>query len=59
VETLKEEKILEPEKAEDVQKQLERLQEKSSAVDPNKTWEALDHIKNRIPTSPGRQRKRL
>jgi hypothetical protein len=45
VETLKEEKILEPEKAEDTQKQLERLQEKSSAVDPNKTWEALDHIK--------------
>ncbi len=45
VETLKEEKILEPEKAEDVQKELQRLQEKSSAIDPSKTWEALDHIK--------------
>jgi hypothetical protein len=45
VETLKEEKILEPDKADETQKQLERLQEKSSAMDPNKTWEALDHIK--------------
>lgn len=45
VQTLKEEKILEPEKAEDTEKQLAKLQEKSSAVDPNKTWEALDHIK--------------
>src|SRR5204863_5930378 len=27
------------------EKQLERLKDQSSAVDPNKTWEALDHIK--------------
>jgi hypothetical protein len=45
VETLKQEKILEANKAEDLQKQLARLKEQSSAVDPNKTWEALDHIK--------------
>jgi hypothetical protein len=45
VQTLKEEKILEPTKAEELQKQLARLKEQSSAVDPNKTWEALDHIK--------------
>jgi hypothetical protein len=45
VETLKEEKILEEEKAEDLQKQLTQLKEQSSAVDPAKTWEALDHIK--------------
>jgi hypothetical protein len=45
VETLKQEKILDPNKADEMQKQLDRLKEQSSAVDPNKTWEALDHIK--------------
>ena len=45
VETLKQEKILEPKKADDLQKQLAGLKEKSSALDPNKTWEALDHLK--------------
>lgn len=45
VETLKQEKILDPNKADEMQKQLERLKEQSSAIDPNKTWEALDHIK--------------
>jgi hypothetical protein len=42
---LKEEKILEPEKARDLEQQLGRLKEQSSAADPNRTWEALDHIK--------------
>ena len=32
-------------KAEDLKKQLEQVQEQSSALDPNKTWEALDHMK--------------
>jgi hypothetical protein len=45
IELLKQEKILEPDKANDLEKQLERLKEQSSASDPNKTWEALDHIK--------------
>jgi hypothetical protein len=45
IETLKEEKILEPDKAADMEKELERLQGKASALDPNKTWEALDHLK--------------
>ncbi|MBC8094258.1 MAG: hypothetical protein H7Y43_00455 [Akkermansiaceae bacterium] len=45
LETLKQEKILEPEKADEMQKQLEKLREQSSALDPNKTWEALDHLK--------------
>jgi len=45
VETLKQEKILELPKANELQKQLSRLEQKSSALDPNKTWEALDHIK--------------
>ena len=45
VKVLKEEKILEPKKADDAQQQLAKLKEQSSAVDPAKTWEALDHIK--------------
>ena len=45
IETLQEEKIIEDTKAEDLQNQLNRLEQKSSGFDPNKTWEALDHIK--------------
>jgi hypothetical protein len=45
VKTLNQEKIIEDKKAEDLQKQLAQLQKDSSSVDPNKTWEALDHIK--------------
>jgi hypothetical protein len=45
VQTLKDEKILEEKKAEETQKQLADMQEKSSGLDPSKTWEALDHIK--------------
>ena len=45
VKVLKEEKILEPKKADGTQQQLAKLKEQSSAVDPAKTWEALDHIK--------------
>ncbi len=45
VKTLAEEKILPDKKADDLQKQLAQLQKDSSSVDPDKTWEALDHIK--------------
>jgi hypothetical protein len=45
VQTLKDEKILEEKKADETQKQLTNMQEKSSGLDPSKTWEALDHIK--------------
>jgi hypothetical protein len=45
VKTLQQEKIVEDKKAEDLQKQLTQLKQDSSALDPNKTWEALDHIK--------------
>lgn len=45
VQTLKDEKLLEEKKAEETQKELTKLEEKSSGLDPNKTWEALDHIK--------------
>jgi hypothetical protein len=45
IDTLEEEKILEEKKVDDLQKQLTQLQEKSSGVDPHRTWEALDHIK--------------
>ncbi|HTB82338.1 MAG TPA: hypothetical protein VK742_01675 [Candidatus Sulfotelmatobacter sp.] len=45
VKTLTQEKILDDKKSDDLQKQLSELQKDSSGYDPNKTWEALDHIK--------------
>jgi hypothetical protein len=45
VQTLAQEKILPEQKADDLQKQLSQLEKDSSGVDPDKTWEALDHIK--------------
>ena len=45
VKTLAQEKIVPDKKADDLQKQLSQLQKDSSSYDPNKTWEALDHIK--------------
>jgi len=45
VQTLDQEKILPEQKASDVLKQLSQLQKDASGYDPNKTWEALDHIK--------------
>ena len=45
VKTLAQEKIVDDKKADDLQKQLSQLQKDSSSYDPNKTWEALDHIK--------------
>jgi hypothetical protein len=45
VQLLQQEKIVKDQKAEDFHKQLSQLKEDSSAVDPDKTWEALDHIK--------------
>jgi hypothetical protein len=45
VKTLEQEKIIGDKKAADLQKQLSQLQKDSSGRDPDKTWEALDHIK--------------
>src|SRR6202012_543616 len=45
VKTLAQEKIVDDKKADDLQKQLSQLQKDASGMDPNKTWEALDHIK--------------
>lgn len=45
VRTLAQEKLVPDKKAEDLDKQLNQLQKESSSVDPDKTWEALDHIK--------------
>jgi len=45
VQTLAQEKIVPEKKADDLQKQLSQLEKDSSGYDPNKTWEALDHIK--------------
>jgi len=45
VKTLAQEKILPEQKANDLQKQLAQVEKDASSNDPNKTWEALDHIK--------------
>jgi hypothetical protein len=45
VKTLAQEKIVDEKKADDLQQQLSQLQNDSSSYDPDKTWEALDHIK--------------
>jgi hypothetical protein len=45
VQTLTQEKIVDGKKSDDLQKQLSQLQKDASGYDPNKTWEALDHIK--------------
>jgi hypothetical protein len=45
VRTLAQEKLVDEKKTQDVEKQLAQLQKESSSVDPDKTWEALDHIK--------------
>jgi hypothetical protein len=45
VNLLKQEKIIDSQKAADMQKQLSQVQNDSLGYDPSKTWEALDHIK--------------
>lgn len=45
MQALHQEKILDDKKADDLQKQLSQIEENSSGYDPDKTWEALDHIK--------------
>jgi len=45
VKTLAEEKIVDGKKADELQQQLSQLQKDASGYDPNKTWEALDHVK--------------
>ncbi|MGA2229665.1 MAG: hypothetical protein ABSH22_01955 [Tepidisphaeraceae bacterium] len=45
VQTLRQEKIIPDQQAQDVEKQLSQIEQDSSGYDPDKTWEALDHIK--------------
>ena len=44
IEVLKEEKILEPTKAEALIQKLKQIRNEASGEDPVKTWEALDHL---------------
>jgi hypothetical protein len=46
IEVLKEERLLEPERAEDLQKKLEEVRDDARGRDPAKTLEALDHLEN-------------
>ncbi len=45
IQALEEEEILDEDRADDLQEQLNRLGKEASAQDPVKTWEALDHLK--------------
>lgn len=45
IELLEEEQLIDDERAEDLQEQLDRLERDADANDPAKTWEALDHLK--------------
>ena len=46
IQVLKEEKILDPARADDLQKKLTQAREQSSGRDPARTLEALDHVGN-------------
>jgi hypothetical protein len=46
IEVLKDERILEPQRAEDLKKKLEEVREDAQGRDPAKTLEALDHLEN-------------
>jgi hypothetical protein len=46
IEVLKEEKILEPTRAEDLEKQLDKVRDEARGRDPAKTLDALDHLDN-------------
>lgn len=46
IKVLKEEKVLDPARAENLKKKLEQLRDDSSGKDPAKTLEALDHIQH-------------
>lgn len=48
IETLKQERIVTEEKADEYEQELEQLKDKASGYDPVKTWEALDHIQQNI-----------
>lgn len=45
VQTLAQEKIVDEKKADALEQQLAAMKKDSSGLDPSKTWEALDHIK--------------
>jgi hypothetical protein len=45
VRVLKEEKVLDPQRAEDLKQKIDELRSQSTGKEPAKTWEALDHLK--------------
>jgi hypothetical protein len=46
IEVLKEEKLLEAPRADDLEKKLEQIKDQAQGKDPAKTLEALDHVEN-------------
>lgn len=58
VKTLAQEKILDENKADDLQKQLSQLQKDSLGYDPNKTWRRSTTSNSQMLTRQNRRRKR-
>lgn len=54
IKVLKEEAVLEPERAEAMQKKLEQVRDEALGKDPVKTLEALDHVQD-VTSKAGRQ----
>jgi hypothetical protein len=66
IEILKEEKIVEPGRAQDLEKQLDRVRQEARGRDPARTLEALDHLESQTKKSAheaaeaaGRQAEKL
>jgi hypothetical protein len=48
VDTLEEESVISEEEAQELEEKLKQLRDTSSAYDPVKTWEALDHLQQNL-----------
>ncbi|MBI1370570.1 MAG: hypothetical protein GC162_18185 [Planctomycetes bacterium] len=48
IDTLKEEKVIDEKRADELTEKLEQVKAEASADDPVKTWESLDHLKDTL-----------
>jgi DNA-binding transcriptional ArsR family regulator len=53
IEALKQQEIIEPDKAESLEAKLDEIRADASGEDPAKTWEALDHLQDAIAKTAG------
>ncbi|HEX7010441.1 MAG TPA: hypothetical protein VF184_10690 [Phycisphaeraceae bacterium] len=55
---LEEERILDDQQAQDLRQDLERLAQQATAEDPVKTWEALDHLADKLQNTASQTAER-